>query len=321
MCQTTRKEFVLTDSKQRLIDYFTAGLAPPSQPRSVGIEVETQFVDRSGLPISRDQSLEILSTMYRRWQKNDRQFQPSALHPTGHNLQYELGRHNLELSLAPGTAATAVWEARARLAELYEAAAASGCSPFFGPIIETGEDLLAIPDDRDETWLRLDTRPVLNLLASTSAVQFTVEVTLEEAIPMLNRLGAKIGELLHQYPQEVRWRQYIARSPAGYRSDRYGGPLQFTSIEEYSARLLEHHIVDRSTGKLISHEEAGQYEIPLFLRSVWWYFRLKRYNNRLCIEVRPLPRRFDELLDDQLKLVLNIMNDRDLSHGRITRFH
>jgi hypothetical protein len=47
--------------------------------------------------------------------------------------------------------------------------------------------------------------------------------------------------------------------------------------------------------------------LTLFLRSIWWYFRLRRYGPQLCVEVRPLPRLSDHDLQNQLDFVLAIM--------------
>lgn len=50
--------------------------------------------------------------------------------------------------------------------------------------------------------------------------------------------------------------------------------------------------------------------VPLYLRSIWWYFRLKRYGNALCIEVRPMPRRDDEDIKRQFQKVLEIASQQ-----------
>ena len=101
------------------------------------------------------------------------------------------------------------------------------------------------------------------------------------------------------------WRAYIAESKANYRSDRYGGPLQFESILDYCMRLSKHDVVQGAT--LVPFDAVGEIDIPLYLRSIWWYFRLKRYGKALCVEVRPLPRRADELLQSQLEKVFDLM--------------
>ena len=63
------------------------------------------------------------------------------------------------------------------------------------------------------------------------------------------------------------------------------------SIEHYVELLAQHDVV--VNGKLIPFAEANQ-QIDLFLRSVWWNFRLRRYNDRLCIEIRTFARRTDD---------------------------
>ncbi|MFA7310211.1 MAG: hypothetical protein WC050_04895, partial [Candidatus Paceibacterota bacterium] len=157
-------------------------------------------------------------------------------------------------------------------------------------------------------WLALDGKKALVPLARISAVQFTVDVTLDDAMPKLNRLLAECDRFLSDYPQDAVWREYIRSSSAGYRSDRYGGPREFTSLGHYCDELARHAAV-RGTS-LVPFSEAAiesNAEITLFIRSVWWYFRLRRYGYNLCIEVRPLPRRRDEMLQSQLDMVLDIV--------------
>jgi cytidylate kinase len=68
--------------------------------------------------------------------------------------------------------------------------------------------------------------------------------------------------------------------------------------------LAKHDVV--VDGKLVPFTEAKQ-DIDLFLRSIWWNFRLRRYNNRLCIEIRTLARRTDKDGQRDLDMVLSIL--------------
>ncbi len=63
-----------------------------------------------------------------------------------------------------------------------------------------------------------------------------------------------------------------------------------------------------SVNGLIPFDQAEDLNIPLFLRSIWWYFRLKSYGANLCVEVRPRPRKADLELDRQLEFVLDIIS-------------
>ena len=64
-----------------------------------------------------------------------------------------------------------------------------------------------------------------------------------------------------------------------------------------------------SGNRLVDQEEAGDYDIPLFIRSVWWHFRLKRYGNRLCLEIRPFARRSDEHIREQWLALYSILKE------------
>ncbi len=298
----------------RLVRYFTEGIGAYTTGTMIGIEVETQFVDRSGLPISIDTAKKIFhlfhsDTRYGEWvvtAKRNKMITELTSLWRNDRMLYELGRHNIELSFSPKHKNVAVDEAQRGLWILEENANACGAYPFFGPIIDSDENLLVVPDERDAAWLALDGPEALNLLARTSSVQFTVDVRPEDAIYVLNTLGENVEAFLSDYPQDALWKRYISSSHAGYRSDRYGGPLLFGNIEDYCARLAEHAIVVGNT--LISHEETSSFNIPLFIRSVWWHFRLKRYGEKLCVEIRPCARKKDSSIKDQFSFVRRILS-------------
>ena len=175
-----------------------------------------------------------------------------------------------------------------------------------GTILETTRSLLPVaPSLREMEFLNLDGVEVTNMMAGTSAVQFTVDVTPEDAIRCLNNLGSRLPLFLEDYPQDAYWKRYMRESRAGYRADRYGGPLSFDSLRDYCDKLAVHRAV--AGGKLVAHEEVPTLDIHQFIKSVWWYFRLKRYGEQLCIEIRPLARRSDSMLDEQLALALDAM--------------
>lgn len=292
---------------RRLQDYFETARASPSE-EPVGMEVETSFLDDTGRPISLQQSQAIFKSLVDSgW--NASQKKGSLLtelkSPRGDKLLYEVGRQNLEIATVPAATKYAVRECRAVLNRLYAAAAAHRAYPSFKPIVDTKEDLLVIPDERDSIWDALDGRDALKMIAWMSAVQFTVEIPHEKALQSLNNLGSSIGMYLADYPQDSIWRDYIRISRAGYRTDRYGGPLEFESIADYCDQLSRHEVVQGP--KLVPYGSVKDLNIPLHLRSIWWYFRLRRYGERLCIEIRPLARYDDDALDQQLDLVLETL--------------
>lgn len=289
---------------ERLIRYFS-GANGARTLQNIGAEVETQFLDQRGEPVTLDVSRQILGSMIGAgWQVGA--FQdgyPSVLvDDKGNRLLHELGRHNIELASAPFAPDEVLHETRACLEQLYKAARKAGAEPFFEPVLAGEEDLIALTDARDTEWRRLDGPEALALLARISSVQFTISVSQEDAVPVLNRLGARVAEFLADFPQDKVWQQYMAMSHAGYRSDRYGGPLEYASIEDYVTKLVRQDVV--IDGKLVPVGQVQDLEIPLYLRSVWQHFRLRRYGDVLCIEVRPLARRDDAHLETQLARVL-----------------
>lgn len=300
----------------RLVEYFTRGVGSYALAETIGMEVETQFLDRASRgPMTREISQLILQEFARQygWTVTDTRGRlvTEISSPAGDKMKYELGRHNMEVISVPLPPRFLVPHVRGVLTRLYAVVAPYGASPFFGPVVETDEDVLIIPDERDQIWVELDGREPLNLLARSSAVQFTIDVPVADAIRCLNSLGRSIDRFLADYPQERLWRRYIRESRAGYDLLRYGGPLAFDSLHDYCVKLSHHAVV--SGTRLVDFENAANFDIPLFLRSVWWYFRLKRYGEKLCIEVRPLARRGDEDLMHQLDFVMGMVSEKPLN--------
>lgn len=294
--------------RDELLAYFTSGLRTRAG-HTVGVEVETSFLDGDSLlPISLTQSQQIFSELVRRnWsiESTRGELMTALKSERGDMLTYELGRQNLEISAMSGIdGAAGLSNVQRALNELYESALPVGALPIFSPVLNTDEDLLVIPDERDAVWVALDGREALKPLATISSVQFAVEVSRENAIPALNRLSNALPQFLEAYPQDSVWQDYIANSKAGYERSRYGGPHYFKSLEDYVQRLGSYTVV--SGARLI--QQAPIENVPLFIRSVWWYFRLRRYGDRLCIEVRPIARTHDADIEKNLEMVLNIIH-------------
>ena len=293
---------------RRLLDYFSNGITSQTL-QSVGMEVETQFVTTTGEPISVETSQAILRRLVeglRGWRisKTKGGLITELIEDNGSILSYELGRHNIEFSSAPLTTSSIPFLPRMGLENLYFFAEELGAYPYFAPVLPGSEDLLVIPDERDANWLKLDGRDALSPLARTSSVQFTISVSPNDAINILNGLGSNLDKFLLNYPQDLVWKQYIASSQANYRSDRYGGPLIFANLDNYCELLGRNNVIQGT--QLIPLSQVTELDIPLYLRSIWWHFRLKRYGNSLCIEVRPLPRLNDNRFEDQFRQVTNI---------------
>lgn len=293
----------------RLLNYFSGCREVFYIGESVGMEVETHFVDKTEQPVTIQQSQLLLQSFLTQygwnvWKKKS-DLITEIRDGEGNKILYELGRQNIEVVSAANRQKKLIKTTREILEKLYRVGQTLNISPCFYPILDTEEDLLVIPDERDAVWLELDGRPALELLARASAVQFTVAVSPEEVMGHLRKLGRALGVFLEDYPQEVLWRRYIKESRADYHTLRYGGPLFFQDIEDYCERLAEHKVVSGSG--LLPHDDSDSMDVSLFLRSVWWYFRLKRYGGTLCIEVRPMARRSDDKLRHQLEMVLDIM--------------
>lgn len=296
----------MSEPANSLYSYF-AGCSPITT-NTVGAEIETSFVTADGNAISVETSQAIFQALVEDgWHIVERKgiLITKIQNVLGDTLLYELGRQNIELSTTPRQRFALIPHTRSLLQEIYASARKYGAIPYFAPILNTPEDLLVIPDKRDATWLKLDGRESLRPLAAITAVQFTFGTTPAQAIDLLNRLGKQLPLFLEDYPQDSVWREYIKSSNAHYRADRYGGPLIFSDLRDYCEKLLLHDVVNGN--QLTAASELESFSIPLFLRSVWWYFRLRRYGDQLCVEVRPIPRRTDEELNRQFNMVLEIL--------------
>ncbi|MEK7512225.1 MAG: hypothetical protein AAB575_04395 [Patescibacteria group bacterium] len=292
---------------RKLISYFTDGIESRTL-QTIGAEIETQFVDHEGRAVQVQTSQQMLAHLVKNgWQIDCRKGKliTALVDQDGNKIFYELGRHNMEVSTIASTPNCVLDVVRKCLAQLYEAARVVDAVPYFAPILHGHEDLLVIPDERDANWLKLDGRNALAPLARTSSVQFTISVAPQEAVRILNKFGERIDLFLTDFPQDAVWKKYIADSSAKYLSNRYGGPLLFESLEAYCQALTCHDVVRGA--KLVPFENVSDLDIPLYLRSIWWHFRLKRYGNALCIEVRPMARRSDEQFKLQLEKVLKIV--------------
>lgn len=292
---------------QKLIGYFTDGITSQTL-QTVGAEVETQFVGEDGKAIQTKTSQQMLGCLTENgWLVDCRKGNliTTLVDQDGNKIFYELGRHNMEVSTVASTPACVLDVTRECLAQLYESARKVGAQPLFAPILFGDEDLLVIPDERDAIWLELDGRDALAPLARTSSVQFTISVSPQEALGILNKFGKHISSFLADFPQDAVWKRYIVDSSAKYLSNRYGGPLAFESLEDYCRALARHDVVQGV--RLVPFQDVSNLEVSLYLRSIWWHFRLKRYGNALCIEVRPMARRSDEQFQQQLDKVLAIV--------------
>lgn len=297
-----------------LVRYFTDGARViPSHCRITGMEIETMFVERATrCPITLRQSQGVLNHLADdlMWEIEEKKSDmiTKVRSMCGDTISYELGRHNLEVAIAPVDRSVLVERAQQVLKTLYRIAQGFSACPLFEPTLLWPEDLLVVPDERDATFVELDGREALNLLARTACVQFMFTVTPNEAITAINNLNKCLPWFLKDYPQAAWWEEYIRTAKAAYRPDRFGGPRQFKDFEDYCEKLSQHDVI--TPRGLVPFGEVQGVNIPLYLRSIWWYFRLRRFNDNLCIEVRPLPRRDDTEFPYQLHRAVNAIEGR-----------
>jgi len=295
----------------QLRNYFESTRAKPADDRWIGTEIETFFVNDGGVAITLEQSQAILKRLTSMgWGITARKGElVTEVKKGSSKVLYEVGYPNIELAVCPHPREAIVTHTKSLLNELYAAAEICGSHPLFLPMYAGEGNFLAIPDERDATWLTVDGKKAFSPLAKMSAVQFTIDISAEEAIECLNALNARRAEFLARYPQDSVWHEYVRLSLAHYRSDRYGGPDHFNSLKHYCEELSRHAVVVGTDLLPFTHAKLENNEhIGLFLRSVWWYFRLRRYGSNLCVEVRPISRRRDDCLQDQLDMVMDIIS-------------
>jgi hypothetical protein len=275
--------------------YFTRGTQNTRTGAQIGLEVETDFVDQDGRPITTGVTSQLLAAAEGR--------------PAYCTQKLELGRQKVELAIDPqASAALAIEATLESLAWLYRQAERLGAYPLAVPEIDTSEDLLWVQEDRDQIWVELDGRPALEQLCRCSSVQFTVDVHPGDAIGWINQLWGNRLDLLDYAPNHARWQAYMATSRAGYTPDRYAGPAGFESLEHYSSELVRHPVVmHHGQPSWRPTSELADLNPELFLRSVWWHYRLRRYGNRLALEIRPIARRADDQIAVAWSVVSNIL--------------
>jgi hypothetical protein len=255
--------------------------------KKVGLEVETMFVDAdTHTPILSKVSHSIRYT---------RPGRPRSLRrPT-----LELGRHNIEIAPGPATSFAEALEMTAgSLSWLYETAAQHNAVPLFAPYGDWAEDLLdESTDPRDKLWLNLDGKTALEQLCRCASVQFTVDVHPADAVGIINELRRRGVHQLDYAENDRQWQLYISTSQANYRPDRYGGPEGFEDLSDYCHELTRHNVV-MHRGRMVNqpYGQVRGFKPDLFLRSVWWHFRLRVYgadSQTLALECRPFARRTD----------------------------
>lgn len=91
----------------KLVNYFTNGITSRTL-QTIGMEIETQFVDKDGTAIQTQTSQQILGRLAQDWWKIDCRkgnLITTLVDQDGNRIFYELGRHNMEVSTVASTSA------------------------------------------------------------------------------------------------------------------------------------------------------------------------------------------------------------------------
>lgn len=243
-----------------LLEYFSSctNWEPPYKRVCIGAEIETDFVMiADGTPITQDITDALLT-------------RPGV---NGSSRKLELGRQKIELAVEPQSSVVGIMKMiQEGLRSLYYDAFMLGARPVYHPELRSTEQLLYVNEDRDALWVDLDGKEALEELCRCSSVQLTIDYG----------------------PNNLRWENYIQMSNADYRADRYGGPMGFRDLEDYVEQLKKHKLVMHDGQPCnLYFDEVENPDIDLFLRSVWWHYRLRRYGDTLALEIRPFARRAD----------------------------
>ncbi len=302
-----------------LAQYFTRAKTCTPSSRMFGVEVETLFVKAdSAEPISFDQSQAMMRAMSQLPGWKIQEESNGVVVEVGNgqfSLMYELGWSNLELNTPPAR----IEEYKGLLKETYQVlgqlkqagtnVGAKALTKHYDGL--TDANTLLMPDKRDQIWLELDGE-ILQSLGHIACVQYTIDVTsIEEAFdfvqvlqPLRNANGWPATE------SEQIWRSYIDKSKAGYETNRYGATP--TCFDKYWRELLRKKVfMDRKNSQparripALSVATEPPRDMDLFLRSVWWWERLRVRDGKLMLEIRDIPRQGDDMIAKNWQLIKN----------------
>ena len=99
------------------------------------------------------------------------------------------------------------------------------------------------------------------------------------------------------------------RDGTNRREDRYGGPRRFKDLADYVDQIKKHNVVMHQGQPCnLPFDDVDSPDIELFLRSVWWHYRLRRYGDQLTVEIRPFGRdvSFKELWERLSQVLANV---------------
>lgn len=247
----------------------------------------------------------------------------------GFTVFYELGWNNFELTTPPANVKNSsdlFLDHDKRVDELSFAGKLAKAKMLNGSWDNSLSNTLIIPDKRDEVWLKLD-GPALYGLGHIASIHLNISLTsINEGMEWLRKIkyelyatGSRLlqpnnifsneplnpdiarnakEEYASTWPPKENysvWQKYINESFANYENGRYGPPPD--NFQDYCKKLSEYKVVmNRINGELniftpaMSFAETKNADIDLFLRSVWWWSRLRVRGENLVLEIRDIPR-------------------------------
>jgi len=285
---------------ERLRAHFENAVCSYPSQRQIGLEIETLIIDSESKPIDPLTSQNLMRRLANQygWQIMEiKNGQIVKLQKHGFRLIYELGWSNFELiSPAFGLDQDFLRKTRFILNMISQAAQDLKARALEKSWDRFRSNTLMMPDRRDEIWLALD-GPALFGLGHIASIQFNIDLaSIDEAMDWIKKLTGlyerKNWPFVHNFQI---WRDYIANSTAKYEKSRYALPPK--TFEQYLKQLSELKVVmhqHNGTMQIAADPQpfsaSPQVNIELFLRSVWWYFRLRVRNRKLVLEIRDIPR-------------------------------
>jgi len=288
---------------KRIKDYFVNARTCQKYPRHIGTEIETLIISiKDDQPISQKISKKIMRRLVDEHGYTINEEENGLITKIGKNgyeLFYELGWNNFEIisPAYPIENVDAMFSRNdKRLQELE-----SVCQYFGAKIIDTSWDndlsnTLIMPDKRDEIWLKLDGQSLYGL-GHIASIHLNIDLaSIDEGMEWIEKLNRYFKQV--QWPPEKNrtiWEAYLKYSFANYEEDRYAQPPE--TFVEYCQKLSEYKVVmNRVNGELEiarpaqTFAETENVDLNLFLRSIWWWSRLRVRNGKLVLEIRDIPR-------------------------------
>lgn len=290
---------------ERIKRHFENAMVCQPDTRMAGIETESLFVNAAdGQTISLEKSQKIMKKLVEFGYsiEEEKNSLITKVKKEGIFVSYDLGWNNFEIITPPILVSkiNVLFTIHDKaLKELRLAGKHSGARMLELSHDNSLSDTLIIPDKRDEIWLELD-GPALYGVGHISCIHYNIDLTsIEEGMEWIKKMMA-FYQQDRQVPWPAKankhiWEEYISNSFAQYEKDRYGpSPADF---ESYCNKLAGYKVVMNKVNDnlsiadpVLSFAKTKEADIDLFLRSVWWWARLRVRGGNLVLEIRDIPR-------------------------------